>query len=394
MSRHSSNISGAFKLTVLAIAALALPALCLADDRPFLDRFDTVNLINSTVPAPPAKQDINPYGVAVVRHSVGLLKRGDILVSNFNDADNQQGTGVTIVQLSPDGAVSLFAQIDPATVEGVCPGVSPVGVGLTTALVVLRRGWVIVGSLPTTDGMPDSMGAGCLIVLNSQGQVVETLHGNGINGPWDMTALDDKDRAWLFVTNVLNGPVTTTFNPAHVDMGTVLRIPLQVPKQGEGIPTPGPITMIGSEFPEASDPVALVIGPTGLGLGKDGTLYVADSFNNRIAAIPDALKRTTTAHTGVTVSANGAISDPLGLAIAPNGHIITANGGDGNLVETTPAGAQVAVKTVEAAGAGSLFGIATVRGGKGVYLVDDADNTLRVLESKDPGENDDEDDDD
>ena len=100
---------------------------------------------------------------------MGLLKRGHILVSNFNNAGNQQGTGITIVELSPDGVLSLFAQIDPATVEGVCPGVSPVGVGLTTALVVLRRGWVIVGSLPTTDGMPDSMGAGCLIVLNSQG---------------------------------------------------------------------------------------------------------------------------------------------------------------------------------------------------------------------------------
>src|SRR5215471_600643 len=156
MSRHSSNVSAAFKLTVLTIAALALPTVCLADDRPFLDRFDTVNLIGSTVPA---RGDINPYGVAVIPQSVGLLKRGQILVSNFNNTGNQQGTGVTIVELSPDGVLSQFAQIDPAAVAGKCPGVSPVGVGLTTALVVLRRGWVIVGSLPTTDGMPGSMGA-------------------------------------------------------------------------------------------------------------------------------------------------------------------------------------------------------------------------------------------
>jgi hypothetical protein len=91
------------------------------------------------------------------------------------------------------------------------------------------------------------------------------------------------------------------------------------------------------------------------------------------------------------VSLNGALNAPLGLTIAPNGHIITANGGDGDLVETTPAGSQVAVKAVETAtGAGSLFGIAIVPGGHGVYFVDDGDNTVKVLESKDAPEGDDE----
>jgi len=102
-------------------------------------------------------------------------------------------------------------------------------VGLTTALVVLRRGWVIVGSLPTSDGMSATMQAGCLIVLNSQGAVVETFQGGDIKGPWDMTALDKNGRAWLFVTSVLNGKVATD-TPPPIDQGTVLRIPLTVPK--------------------------------------------------------------------------------------------------------------------------------------------------------------------
>jgi hypothetical protein len=380
MARPNSHAPVRFKLVILTVASLVSSAACWADDdRPFLDRFDTVNLIASTVPA---NGDINPYGVAVVPDSIGLLKRGQILVSNFNNAGNQQGTGTTIVEVSPRGEVTQFAQIDPTALD--CPG----GVGLTTALVVLRRGWVIVGSLPTPPDMPTTLGAGCLIVLNSQGQVVETLHGNGINGPWDMTALDDENRAWLFVTNVLNGPVASG-SPPPVDQGTVLRIPLQVPEQNKGRPTPGPATVIGSGFAETADPAALVIGPTGVGLDKYGTLYVADSLNNRIAAIPNALTRQTTAFTGITVSANGALVGPLGLAVMPNGHIVTANAGDGNLVETTPAGSQVAVKTVEAAGAGSLFGIAIVPGGDGVYFVDDADNTLKVFESKDHGDNND-----
>lgn len=385
MSRRCSHVSAGLKLAVLAIAALSSSAACLADGLPFLDRFDTVSLIASTVPT---NGDINPYGVAVVPHSVGLLKRGQVLVSNFNNAKNQQGTGMTIVQLSPDGTVSLFAQINPSTVAGECPG----GVGLTTALVVLRRGWVIVGSLPTSDGMSATMEAGCLIVLNSQGQAVETLHGGGINGPWDMTALDEENHAWLFVTNVLNGNVATGTPPA-IDQGTVLRIALEIPEQGKGMPRLGAMAVIGSGFAEIADPNALVIGPTGLGLADEGTLYVADTLNNRIAAIPDALTRQTTALTGTTVSSGGALNGPLGLAIAPGGHIITANAGDGNLVETTPAGQQVAVKTVETAtGAGSLFGVAIVPRREGVYFVDDGDNTLKVLESNTASDDDEGDD--
>jgi hypothetical protein len=389
MCRHRSHVSARLTLALLALAALSLPGTSFADGRAFLDHFDMVNQIASTVPA---NGDVNPYGVAVVPRSVGMLKRGQILVSNFNNNVNlpsgQQGTGKTIVQISPDGSVSLFAQIEPASVAGKCPG----GVGLTTALVVLRRGWVIVGSLPTIDGTSATMSRGCLIVLNSQGQVVETFQGGDIAGPWDMTALDEGSQAWLFVTNVLNGDVVTG-TPPPIDKGTVLRIPLVVPKQGEGMPTAGAMTVIGSEFPETADPAALVIGPTGVGLGKDGTLYVADTVNNQIVAIPNALTRQTTASTGVLVTFNGALNSPLGLAIAPNGHIITANAADGNLVETTPGGQQVAVKTVDTAtGAGSLFGLAIVPDGEGVYFVDDGDNTLKVLEKKEPHENDGDDD--
>src|SRR6516225_7804666 len=143
----------------------------------------TVTTISSTVPS---NGDINPYGVFRVSRTVGRLNRGSILVSNFNASNNFQGTGTTIVQISPTGNFSLFAQIDPTTLPGPCPG----GVGLTTALVVLRSGWVIVGSLPTSDGMADTAQAGCLIVLDSNGSVVETITDPQINGPWDMNVFD------------------------------------------------------------------------------------------------------------------------------------------------------------------------------------------------------------
>jgi len=285
-----------------------------------------------------------------------------------------QGTGTTIVEISPSGSRHLFAQIDAAHLPGACPG----GVGLTTALAVLRSGWVIVGSLPTKDGTAATAKAGCLIVLTSTGNVVETFSGDGINGPWDMTALDRGDSAVLFVTNVLNGTVAASPNVVH--RGTVLRIILRVPDYG--IPYRLSTTVIGSGFPERTDPAALVIGPTGVGF-DDGTLYVADSLDNRIAALHNAWYRDDSAGTGDTVSSGGLLNDPLGLAIAPDDHILTVNGNDGNLVETTPHGAQIAHRLLDSSGsppgAGALFGLAVRPGGTGVYFVDDADNTLKLL---------------
>jgi hypothetical protein len=226
------------------------------------------------------------------------------------------------------------------------------------------------------------MQAGCLLVLDSSGTVVETLSGGLINGPWDMTAADAGGTADLFVTNVLNGTVAAS--PNVVNGGTVVRIGLMI--SGAGVPTVTSETVIGNGLPERTDPAALVVGPTGLGLASDGTLYVADSVANRVASIGDAVNRTTPTG-GNTVTVGGAINDPLGLAIAPNGDVLTANGGDGNLVETTPAGQQVAVKMLDTSpappgpnGNGTLFGLAVVPGGSGVYFVDDGTNTLDLLD--------------
>jgi hypothetical protein len=313
----------------------------------------------------------------VVPATAGNLTAGSLLVSNFNNHRNLQGTGSTIVQISPSGAFSLFASIAPNKLPGACPG----GVGLTTALVALKSGFVVVGSLPTKNGTSATAQGGCLIVLNSMGQAVETISGGPINGPWDMTAVDSGTSATLFVTNVLNGTVAAS--PNTVDSGTVVRLGLA--NLTTAMPSLTAETVIGTGFPERTDPAALVIGPTGVGLGSTGTLYVADSATSRIAAIPDALTRAT-AIAGTTVSAGGALNDPLGLALAPNGDILTANGGDGNLVETTPTGAQVAVKILDTTpappgpnGSGTLFGIATAPDGSGVYVVDDGTNTLNLL---------------
>ena len=355
---------------VLAVAPATDAAGAQAPPPSFLGSLHSQTRVASTVPA---NGDVNPYGVAVVRRTTGRLQRGHVLVSNFNDRSNAQGTGTTIVSIGPGGRRSTFAHL-PRALPGRCPG----GVGLTTALGVLRSGWVVVGSLPTSDGTAATAKAGCLIVLDSHGRVRETLRGNGINGPWDMTIAPGRRQVQLFVTNVLNG--TVAGHGAVVHRGTVVRVTLRL--RGNRPPRRVGTTVVGSGFAEKTDPAALVLGPTGLALARNGALYVADTVSNRLAVIPDALALPHTLGRGMTVRRGGALVAPLGLALAPNGDLVSANAGNGNLVETTPHGRPAGVRTVDRsgspAGAGALFGLA-LPGPHSLVFVDDATNTLQRL---------------
>ncbi|HKH88736.1 MAG TPA: hypothetical protein VKA05_07925 [Acidimicrobiales bacterium] len=340
---------------------------------PFISRFHTITTVASTVPSlgsgEPGNGDVNPYGVAVVPRSTGSLIAGDVLVSNFNDSSNLQGTGRTIMQISPTGTANVFANLG-TQVSGP--------VGLTTALSVFGNGDVVVGSLPTTDGTAATATAGALYVLNSTGKLIETIQGGDINGPWDMTAYDGGGFGVLFVTNVLNG--TVAGGGQTVDKGTIVRVVLDFSSRAPKVEQE---LVIGRGFEEATNATALVLGPTGVGLAPNGTLYVADTMTNRIAAIPDALFRVTPSIIGNTVSRGGFLSAPLGLAMAPNGDVLTVNGNNGYIVETTPTGNQVAWVYLDQSGsppgAGVLFGLAVQPGNKGIYFVDDDLNTLQLF---------------
>jgi len=374
---------------LLALSAVISTSSSLAgDEHLVLPPLKRISTIASTVPG---NGDINPYGMAQVKHTTGNLRAGHILVSNFNNSGNAQGTGTTIVDVAPDGSMSLFAALTAGSLPGSCPG----GVGLTTALVVLEQGWVIVGSLPTTDGTSATAQAGCLIVLDSLGNAVETFSGSLINGPWDMTAFDGEREARLFVTNVLNGTVAASGQV--VNGGTVTRLNLKV--STSAMPVLESISVIASGFPERTDPAALVIGPTGVALrahcasdsddcgeqgdDRDGArLYVADTLSNRIAVIDHPLGRTTSAGIGRTLSAGGSLNGPLGLIVTPSGELLTVNSGDGFITEISPGGAQRAKvlldNTGSPAGAGALFGL-VFDPAHGVYFVDDASNTVNLL---------------
>lgn len=339
----------------------------------FLDGKTTVTRLASTTPA---NGDVNPYAIWPATVTAGLITAGDVLVDNFNNSSNDQGTGTTVVDVHPNGTTTVFAQL-PQTLAG-CPG----GVGLDTAMVQLKSGWVIVGSAPTSDGKMDTAGAGCLIELSPEGRVGGTISGGYLDGPWD-AALDDNGRTpVLFVTNTMAG--VPQAGQATVARGSVDRITLT-----EGTADSAPQVLAESTLvnalPERADAAALVKGPTGLALGSNGTLYIADNLANSITTVPDALTTAAVAAQGTTLTSGGQLAGPLGMTLAPDGDLLVANADNGKIVEVTPAGKQVgefyAIHDVgqDPPGNGDLFGLALDQQGTGVLLVGDDNNDLLLL---------------
>lgn len=368
----------AFALLMLLPAVLT--PLEAEEGKAYLETIRRHKTLTSTIPH---NGDLNPYAVIVAPVSAGKIQKGDVLVDNFNALSNLQGTGTTIVDYNPSTKkTTLFAEI-PQHLPG-CPG----GVGLSTAMAMLKTGWLIVGSAPSIDGTTRTLGAGCLFVFDPNGKLVDTWANSNINCPWgNMEVIDNGTNALLFVSMSgfdVPGPQVRdpqTGYPVTVRKATVLRIELSIP-EGKP-PSITSQTVIAHGFGQRADRDVFLIGPTGLTLGKDGALYVSDALGNQIVAIDDAATRTTSAGTGRVVSNGGLLRRPLAMVIAPNGNILVLNAKNGQVVEINPtSGQQLGAQWVDnnpaqsPPGNGDLFGIAMAPDGRGFYYVQDDVNTL------------------
>jgi hypothetical protein len=320
--------------------------------------------------------DQNPYGVTFVPNgfpSGGKLNPGDILVSNFNNATtstggNTQGTGTTITKVAPDGETSTFFQGTFAP---------PNDGGLTTALGVLQRGFVVVGQLPNLNGKPQP---GSLLFLNKNGNVVLKYTNTNVNGPWDLAINDHFDRASIFVSNVLSG--------------TVVRLDVTV---GPSMVSVMNATEIAHGYAFGLNAAAFVVGPTGLAFDVEAhVLYVASTSDNQIFKIQMADTTNNSVDKGMVVYDDPVhLHGPLALALTPDGTLLTSNGDAINvmppprppnqlpseIVEFTNDGHFIGQLSIDSV-SGAAFGIAIVPGvgvnTARIALVNDDDNTIIV----------------
>jgi hypothetical protein len=383
----SRSIAFVVSSAVTRLSRLALPlfiglstAAAHADGIGMLETIHRHKTLASTIPE---NGDVNPYAVVVAPVSSGVIEKDDVLIDNFNNMANLQGTGTTIVRYHPGSKqTTLFAQVPQKLKD--CPG----GVGLTTAMTMLRSGWVIVGSTPSTDGTTRTKGDGCLLVFDSNGKHVATWVGPSINGPWgNMATVDKGDRATLFISMAglgVPGPEVvdpTTHYPVVVNKATVLRLEIALP--AGSAPVLESQTVVGDGFSQRADLDNFLFGPTGLTLGPDDTLYVTDGMDNIISAIEHASTRADSAHTGRIVTRDGLLGWPLAMVMTPAGHLLVCNGKNGQVVEIDPvSGKQLYAHWLDAnqaqspPGNGDLFGLALTPDGKSIYYVEDDMNSL------------------
>ena len=349
-------------LWCVASISLVIVAFGLASLQPAFASDSKKRIVPVQTSTIPANGDLNPYGVAFVPDGFpkgGPLAAGDIVVSNFNDKTNTQGTGTTIVSITPDGKQSVFFQGTPP-------------LGLTTALGVLKKGFVIVGNVPNIGGIAQT---GSLIILDKTGTQVSgspIVDPTFLDGPWDLDIVDNGNSAIVFVSCVLNGTVTRlelTFSDGSVAVKSKVTI-----ADGYGF---GP------------NATAFVVGPTGLAFDpQTDVLYVASTKDNEIFAVSDADKATTSKGTGKVVFSDSThLHGPLALVLAPNGNLISSQGDAINpspdpaeqseIVEFTKKGKFVGQFSIDSA-VGAAFGIAIERG-KGAIDFAAVDDQIDVL---------------
>ena len=349
-------------LRPLALAALflALPAQAYAGN---ILPLTGTPASASTVPA---NGDINPYGVAFVPKGFPTVKdgpvAGDVLVSNFNNKQNLQGTGTTIMRVPASGTPSVFFAGHPQ-------------MGLTTALAVLKAGFVLVGNLPAPTGKAKSAQLGSLIVLDPFGRIIQTFGVPMIAGPWDMTVYETQDSAAAYVANALDG--------------TVYRLDFALGQGPLGIDLAG-VTKIAEGYTHKADSVTFIDAPTGVAYASNkDVLYVASTADNAVYAIDHAGDRTKAVNKGRQVYKDAVhLHGALGMILAPNGHLLVTNNDAINsdpkhaseIVEFTQAGQFVAQFSIDTS-QGGAFGLDIEKTGPHagkLAAVDDVTNTLKI----------------
>ncbi len=356
--RRNLRLGSAWSAGVLAVVAAGLGQA--------QDLTTVFPLYPASVSTVPSNGDVNPYGVLFVPKlpAGGGLQPGDILVSNFNNVENLQGLGKTIVRVTKSGSVSTF-YTGTANQSG-----------LTAALGVLSNGVVLIGNLPTADGTPATVRPGQLAVLDRFGDFLGTLgNPSTVNGPWAM-AVDDTGTngsgvAHVFLSNVLSGVVS------RIDIGYTLTN------------LSASDLVLASGFNHRTDPAALVLGPTGLVYDRTtDVLLVASSFDNAVYQISHAATANSTQTASLLFSDLTHLHGPLDLTILPNGHLLVANSDGSNadpnqpseLVEFSPAGQFLGQMPIDANNGGA-FGLATNNLAWGAFqmaYVDDNANSLRI----------------
>lgn len=302
---------------------------------------------------------LNPYGLTVAPASAGDFKKGDLVVCNFNDKANVQGTGFTIVALHPK------------------PGSKPLLVSSSKTLVgcnalALSTGDDIWAAAFTANDNP---------VLSPTGVLEINIKGKPFDRPFGQIFAQPKGGS-------------PAFYATDAGDGTVVRINLG---------SPFTFDVIAKGFAINHGKPGSILGPSGLAYDPNGDqLYVVDGTNNtvvafsKVSSIPNGgvtvekggkTFKGPSAHDARLVFAGAPLNGPISSALLFNGNLVVGNTGNPSgkniMVELSPTGKMLATRNVDKGASGALFGMVatgTSAANTKLYFNDDNDNNLQVLE--------------
>jgi hypothetical protein len=319
-------------------------------------------VIGSTVDS--GNGDTGPRAISVVKTNYDKLKKGDVLVCNFDNASGTAGTGTTVELFNPTPSSKPTTVVQSSKIEGsdgdaVTSGDQVYATGLTSKVMV----WINQdGKIKKTYGSP----------------IVDPL-GNGDAPPLYLYSPE-----YIFVGDAQNGDVDN-LSLGGYGTGKLL----------------GVIT--GFDVNKGSGFGAL--GPSGIAYNSTkeaDILYVADGACNAVVAIQHASslleKNEITVQPGcktfkclhpkttcaTLVKSGSPLNAPVAETLLPNGNLVVANTQGGNtLVEMTPKGQVLDTLTVDKSATAGVFGLQAI-GSKdsntAIFYTDTNTNTLHELE--------------
>jgi hypothetical protein len=314
-------------------------------------------VIGSTVD--PKFGQLNPYGLTVAPATTGDFTSGDLVVCNFNDKANVQGTGFTIVALHP------------------APGSKPTLVSHSKTLL----GCDALALGPADDIWAAAFAANDNPVISASGMLEDNIKGKPFDHPFGQ----------IFAQPTTGSPA---FYESNAGDGTVVRINLG---------SKFTYDVIAKGFAVNHGKPGSIFGPSGLAYDASGdTLYIVDGTNNTVVAFS---KVSSIPSGGITVEKGGMtfkgpaagdarlvfagkpLNGPISSALLPNGNLVVGNTSNPNgkniMVELSPSGKLLDTRNVDKGAAGSIFGMVatgTNDANTKLYFNDDNHNDLRVLE--------------
>ncbi len=330
------------------------------DTTSMLKTLDDEVPIGSTVVA---NGEQNPYGLDVAKVSSGELTAGDLVICDFNDKANVQGTGSTIVALHP--------------VEENKPRL------IAHASDLLGCDALALG--PNDEIWTANFASNTNTLVSPSGHIDRTMDGHPFAHPFGeaFAPFDGKfGVAAFYVSNAGDGSIL------RINISAQHTLSVQTIAEGFAVNHGAP----GS-----------ILGPSGLQYDlKNDRLYVVDGTNNTVVMLQHVSTigeagifvkpggktfAGVSAALGKTIFAGAPLNGPISSALLPNGNLVIGNtldpDGKNLMAEITPLGQLLAVRNVDNGAAGAIFGMVatgTSDFNTKIYFNDDNANFLEVLE--------------